>query len=278
MMTRNRRGFTIVELLVVTVLGSLVLLAALQVLITNQRTYAAQNAVISGQQATRIALEVLVNELRELSPPGGDLLMMSQDSMRVRLMRKFSIVCATDYSGVGLGNFDIIILNLPGYDFLAGDSIFVFANNDEGDDLDDVWIKTRIGTMAAENCPQHTVTNPQPGYRLRFGGLAALFMADSVGLGAPVRSFQHFTFGLTTYNGDTYLGRRPGSGTWVPIAGPLEPGTGIEFVYRDALGATTTTPTDVQQVVVRIRTAADIRSSLNRPVADSITAWVYTRN
>ncbi|HUF75760.1 MAG TPA: prepilin-type N-terminal cleavage/methylation domain-containing protein, partial [Longimicrobiales bacterium] len=70
-MTRDRRGFTLVELLVVVVLGSLVLMAALQVLITNQRTYAAQNAVITSQQSTRIALEVLVNELRELSPSGG---------------------------------------------------------------------------------------------------------------------------------------------------------------------------------------------------------------
>lgn len=273
-MTRNRRGFTLVELTVVVVLGSMVLLAALQVLITNQRTYAAQSAVITGQQSTRIALEVLFNELRELSPSGGDILMMSQDSVRVRLMRKFSRVCATDYSGVGVGNFDIIVLNLPGPDVAAGDSIFVFANNDEGDDNDDVWIKTRIGSVAAANCPQAA----EPAFRLRFGGLASLFLTDSVGIGAPVRSFEHFTFGLTTYNGDTYLGRRPGSGTWVPIAGPLEPGTGIEFVYRDALGATTATPSDVRQIVVRIRSETFARNSLNRPVADSITAWVYARN
>lgn len=273
-MTRNRRGFTLVELLVVTVLGSIVLLATLQVLITNQRTYAAQNAVITGQQATRIALEVLMNELRELSPSGGDIMMMSQDSLRVRLMRKFSIVCATDYSEVGLGNFDISVLNLPGYDFLSGDSIFVFANNDEGDDNDDVWIKTRIGNVSNTTCPQ----NSEAAYELRFGGLASLFITDSVGVGAPVRSFQHFSFGLTTYNGDTYLGRQPVGGTWVPVAGPLDSGTGIEFVYRDALGATTTTPTDVRQIVVRIRTAAQLRNSLNTPISDSITAWVYARN
>ena len=58
-MTRNRKGFTLVEMLVVTVLGALVLAAALQVLITNQRTYSAQSATIAGQQSTRIALELL---------------------------------------------------------------------------------------------------------------------------------------------------------------------------------------------------------------------------
>jgi prepilin-type N-terminal cleavage/methylation domain-containing protein len=276
-MTRDRKGFTLVELLVVTVLGTLVLLAALQVLITNQRTYAAQNAVISNQQSTRIALEVLMNELRELSPPGGDIISMSQDELSVRLMRKFSIVCATDYSGVGLGNFAVVVLDLPGPDLAAGDSVFVFANNDEGRDDDDVWIKTRIGTVSNTTCPQ----NSEAAIRLAFGGLASLFITDSVGVGAPARSFQHFTFGLTTYNGDTYLGRRPGfgtTGTWVPVAGPLDPATGIEFVYRDALGAVTTTPEDVRQIVVRIRSESVMRNSLNRPVVDSITAWIYARN
>ena len=63
-MTRDRRGFTLIELLIVVVLGSLILAAALQVLITNQRTYTAQNAAITGQQATRMALDVLFT-LRE---------------------------------------------------------------------------------------------------------------------------------------------------------------------------------------------------------------------
>jgi prepilin-type N-terminal cleavage/methylation domain-containing protein len=273
-MTRDRRGFTLVELLVVAVLGSLVVMAALQVLITNQRTYTAQNAVVSNQQSTRMALEVLFSELREVSPSGGDILMMHQDSLRVRLMRKFSIVCATDYSGVGLGNFDITVLNLPGSPFVAGDSIFVFANNDEGDDNDDVWIKTAVGNAGSESCPQ--AGNPA-GTELRFGGLAALFMTDSVGIGAPVRSFQHFSFGLTEYNGDTYLGRKRGN-TWTPIAGPLLPGTGLEFVYRDALGEITATPADVRQIVARIRAGSDVLNSLNRPVVDSIIAWVHTRN
>jgi prepilin-type N-terminal cleavage/methylation domain-containing protein len=275
-MTRERRGFTLVELTIVVVLGSFILMAVLQVLITNQRTYAAQNAVINNQQSTRIALEVLFSELRELSPAGGDIMMMSEDSLRVRLMRKFSRVCATDYTLVGLGNFDIIVMDLAGTDLAAGDSVFVFANNDEGNDNDDVWIRTAIGTRTAATCPQ----NGSAAYRLRFGGLAALFMADSVGIGAPVRSFLHYSFALSTYNGDTYLSRRQGgaSNPWVPIAGPLDPGTGIEFVYRDALGATTTVPANVRQIVVLIRSASEMRNSLNQVVTDSITAWVHTRN
>ena len=133
-MTRDRTGFTMVEMLVVTVLGLVVLMAAMTILITNQRTYTAQNAVIKGQQATRMGLEVLINELREVSPAGGDILAMSGDSVRVRLMRKFSLVCE---NWDGSGQPEQKVLNLPGRKFEAGDSVFVFADNNEKDDDDD---------------------------------------------------------------------------------------------------------------------------------------------
>lgn len=271
-MTRDRRGFTMIELLVVTVLGSLVLMAALQILITNQRTYTAENAVIAGQQNTRMALEVLFNELREVSPSGGDILAMSSDSIRVRLMRKFSIVCDTDLFG---GTPELTVLNLPGRRFEQDDSVFVFADNDENDDDDDVWIQARV-TQAdtTETCPQ----NGEPGTRIRFNGQAPLFTADTVGLGAPLRSYDYFTFGSTTFSGDPYLGRRQRAADMVPIVGPIRAGTGLEFVYRDALGNVTSTPTDVRQIVVTVRTGSGVLNSLDQEVQDSITAWIYTRN
>ena len=270
-MTRERKGFTMVELIVVVVLGSLVLLAALQILVTNERTYTAQNAEISGQQSTRMALEVLFNELREVSPPGGDILAMSSDSIRVRLMRKFGIVCGTIF-----GNPPVLtVVKLPGTQFADGDSVFVFADNDEKDDNDDTWIKARVTAVAAATCP---VDGTTAGVQLRFNGQQALFTADSVGMGAPVRSFGHYTFGMTTYSGDPYLARRDEAGSMVPIAGPLQAGTGLEFVYRDALGAVTATPANVRQIVVTVRTGSGVLNSLGQEGSDSITAWVYTRN
>jgi prepilin-type N-terminal cleavage/methylation domain-containing protein len=270
-MTRvGRAGFTLIELLVVTVLGSLVLMAALQILITNQRTYSAQNAVISGQQNTRMALQVLFSELREVSPSGGDILAMSSDSLRVRLMRKFSYVCETDFSGQP----ELTVLNLPGRRFEVGDSVFVFADNDENNDNDDAWITARataVDTTGA--CPQ----NGDAATTIRFNGQAAIFAGDSVGLGAPVRSYD-FTFGMTTLGGDPFLGRRQRGAGMVPIVGPLRASTGLEFVYRDALGNVTGTATDVRQIVVFVRTGSGVLNSLNQEVSDSITAWVYTRN
>lgn len=271
-MSRDRTGFTLVELLMVAVLGSLVVMAALQVLITNQRTYTAQSAVIAGQQSTRMALEVLFQELRLVSPQGGDILMMSQDSLRVRIMRKFSRTCVV--STLGVATPTMVAVDIGPVDFAVGDSVFIFADNDEKDDDDDAWVRASVSGVAAGVCPQ----DASAGLTLTFAGQQATFVVDSVRIGAPVRSFTPITFGLTTYSGDVYLGRREGGGAWVPVAGPLQSGTGLEFVYRDALGAVTSVPTEVQQIVVRIRSGSPVLNSLGNPVTDSITAWVYTRN
>lgn len=268
-----------VELIVVVVLGSLVLMAALQILITNRRTYTAQSATIAGQQTTRMAVDVLFAELRELSPQGGDILQMNADSLVVRLMRKFSYVCATDFSGQPELTVVTTAASLPvmaaSNRFVVGDSVFVYADNDEDIDTDDVWIPARItgvnSTLAL--CPD-LVTQ---GIELTFNGQGALFSADSVGLGAPVRSFERFGFGTTTMNGDVYFARRD-TGDYIPMAGPLAPSNGLQFVYRDSLGAVTATPTGVSQIEVTLRTGSQVLNSLNEMVQDSILVWIHTRN
>ena len=98
MNTQRRAGFTLIELIVVTVLGSLVVASALQILIINQRTYTAQSARIQGQQANRAALDILTNELREISGAGGDIVTMTSDSVGIRSMRKFGLTCSVQES------------------------------------------------------------------------------------------------------------------------------------------------------------------------------------
>jgi prepilin-type N-terminal cleavage/methylation domain-containing protein len=269
-MTRTRKGFTLIELLIVTVLGSLVLLAALQVLITNQRTYTAQSATISGQQSTRMALELLFNELRQVSPQGGDILMMSSDSLRVRMMRKFTRTCAV---ATVLGVPVLTTVDIGPVDFAVVDSVFVFADNDERNDDDDAWIRGLVSASVAGTCPQGGAARV-----LSFTGQNALFTADSVRIGAPVRSFTSVRFGLTTYNGDVYLGRAEGAAALSPVAGPLRASTGIEFAYRDSVGTVTATAANVRQIVVSVRSGSGVLNSLGQTVSDSITAWVYTRN
>ncbi|NNM03492.1 MAG: prepilin-type N-terminal cleavage/methylation domain-containing protein, partial [Gemmatimonadetes bacterium] len=89
MNVQGRRGFTLVELLVVLVLGTFILLATYQTLATNTRVYAANSARTLGQQALRAGVAVLSGELREISPREGDLIEMGPDSLRIRAQRPY---------------------------------------------------------------------------------------------------------------------------------------------------------------------------------------------
>jgi prepilin-type N-terminal cleavage/methylation domain-containing protein len=278
-MTRGRAGFTFIELIVVAVVGSLILFAALQVLITNRRMFTAQSATISGQQSTRMAVEILFAELREVSPGGGDIISMASDEIRVRLMRKFASVCAITYSPQPLL---LVFHPTPSSrKFHTGDSIFAWADNEENVETDDVWIPARVTAVDSFTtavglpvCPQDLA----PASLLTFNGQAAAFAADSVRVGAPVRSYIEYTFGVTNLMGDPYLGRQTQSGPMVPIAGPLRTGNGLQFTYRDSLGTVTNVPTDVRQIEVTVRTGSRVLNSLGQMVSDSVTVWIHSRN
>ena len=270
-MNGKRRGFTLVELLVVTVLGALVVMASLEVLITNQRTYTAQTAAIQGQQTVRAAMDVLWGELREVSSRGGDILSMKPDSLTVRVMRNFAIVCAHDTTSTGQPRLHALKVGR----FLAsGDSVWIFADNEPALDSDDTWIKVRITQIdTSETC-----TSGETAQEMVFSGQKPQFVADSVRVGAPIRSFLIYTYGPVTMDGELYLGRKAPGSDAVPIVGPLASTGGLSFSYRDSLGAVTAVGTSVRQIVITIRTSSGVLNSFGQPVTDSISTWIYTRN
>ena len=111
-----------------------------------------------------------------------------------------------------------------------------------------------------------------PGIR-RWGSLRGLRV------GAPVRAFDTYTYGLYQIDGDYYLGRRQSSaGSPDPLVGPLLPSTGVGFRFLDSVGAVTTVDTLVAQIEVVLRYQSEVLDSQGRPVKDSILARVYHRN
>lgn len=271
MTNRERGGFTLVELIIVTVLGALLLAAALQILITNQRTYTAQTAEIQGQQSTRAAMDVLFNELREISAQGGDLISMGDHSLKVRSMRKFGVVCS-----LTTANPPVLTVLKVGDWFETGDSVFIFADNKTSTSSDDEWVGAKITARDTTS-----TCGTSKGIKLSFAGQSAVFTqptGDSVRTGAPVRSYVQYTYGLITMSGKTYLGRTDGSGTAVPLVGPLKPTNGLSFTYLDANSTATAVSTDVRQITVTIRTSSDALDSTGQAISDSISAVIYTRN
>ena len=268
----GRRGFTLVELLVVALLGVVLLLATYEVLVVNQRTYTVQNEQVKAQQSTSAALGILFGELREVSSRGGDILAYGQDGITIRAMRSVGLACQ-----VTLGPTPVVRVWTPYDRFEVGDSVFVFAANVEASSSDDAWIPALV--TAADS----TVTcGAQKAMDLTFAGQSAAFAADSVRVGAPMRSFERYRYELSDQDGDGYLVRTAGAGTAVPLVGPLSSGLatppGLELAYFDATGAVAASATDIREIRVIVRTVSAATKRGGAQVGDSITASVYTRN
>ena len=271
MSKRRRNGFTIIELLIVTVLGALVVGATYQILITNQRTYTAQNAQVQSQQTVRAGMDVLSSELRELSRAGGDILGVGPDSMRVRTLRRFGLVCAVNLTN---GTLDV---RKTGNWFEVNDSVVIYAENTATSASDDRWIKGKVTardtTIACGATQAQRLTIPAV-----TTGATTSVPRDTVRVGSNLRSYTKYTYLLSTADGAPYLVRRDDTGTLVPMVGPLKATNGLAFRYLDSTSAVTATLAKISQVEITLRTLSSIRGPNGQFVADSIVTRIYARN
>lgn len=268
-MAMDRKGFTLIELLIVVVLAGLVLASTYQVLVANQKTYTVQAAQIRGQQTIRAGVDVLFAELREISAPGGDLLSFGDDSLTIRTMRAIGLACDTASSTTPQ-----VTAKRVGQWFAKGDSVFAFVDGDPETSIDDRWLSLLVSaTDTTVTCG----TGTEPAQLLTLLGLSG---ADTILPGAPMRSYEHYTYGLYEWEGYPFLGRRRPSGGAQPMVGPLDPKSKspLAFRYLDENGAVTTDDLAVTQIEVTLRTRSAVTDSRGDPVQDSITVRVNVRN
>jgi len=266
MNTRDRRGFTLVELMIVAVVGAMVVGATYQIMLSSQRALTIQTAQVQSQQTVRAGLDILFAELRELSRAEGDILAMGPDRIEIRAMRAFGLVCAVNASGSPLRVQKI------GQFFEDGDSIVVFADNRVEIASDDTILSGRVSSIdTTETCPGGDAAQS-----LTVPALVSAFANDTVRIGAPVRGFTIYTYGLYQLEGDFYLARRSGT-TTAPLVGPLS-SNGVSFIYTDSFGNVTTNPRDVSQIEVTLRSESRVRDMQGRTVSDSLRTAIFLRN
>ena len=266
MKTGDRRGFTLVELMIVAVVGAMVVGATYKIMLSSQRALTIQTAQVRGQQTVRAGLDILFAELRELSRAEGDILTMGSDRIELRAMRAFGLVCSVNPSGSPM------LVQKIGRFFASGDSIMVFADNRVEIASDDTILS---GSVAGIDTTQ-TCSGADTAQSLTVPALVSAFATDTVRIGAPVRAFTIYTYGLYSLDGDYYLARSSGA-TTTPLVGPLS-SNGVSFIYTDSFGNVTTNPRAVSQIEVTLRSESKILDPQGRPVADSLTTAIYLRN
>jgi len=261
---RGKGGFTLIELMIASVVGALVLMVLYQVLFINQRTFAIQSEQIRQRQTLRASLDVLVSHLSEVSGEGGDILAGGPDSITVRSVTAFGIVCRGTVSGLQLERH--------GSHISPGDSVLIFAENNISDPLDDQWIRARVDqTDTAAICP-----NGNEGYDLELPGIT---VGPAVRLGAPVRGFERRTFRLGAIGNQWFLTRSGPQGPEAlvgPLAPPSEGGLGI--AYRDSFDAAVADPRTADQIVVTVRTNSRVLGLNRQPLTDSARARISLKN
>jgi prepilin-type N-terminal cleavage/methylation domain-containing protein len=290
----NRRGFTLIELMIALVLLGLVSAAVYKVLVNNQRVYLAQTQTIDLQQNIRAGAAILPAEFRELDAADGDITGMGPDSIRMRAMRQLSFVCATPALGGGIGQISLAIRPTLIYGnrqtFKQGDSILVYWEGDPTVRADDQWLPAQLQKDADPGlCSDSNVaTNPALLLTLQPQWInnAVLNRAGAIPRGAPVRGYDKVVYrSYQAADGNWYLGQRNPAqgGTIQPVIGPLTGANGVTFTYYDTAGVVTAVPTQVAQIeiVLRARTASPIRSGgtgVQEYKVDSLVTRVALRN
>jgi prepilin-type N-terminal cleavage/methylation domain-containing protein len=216
MMNSRSQGFTLVELLVVILIGTVVLGAVYQTLASQERSNRQQTAFVIVEQANRMGLGVITNDLREVSAVGGDVYAADSVSIQFRAYRKAGVTCTKDYGSNGW--LDVLTI---GSTFTAGDSIAVFTEGaNKASALDDGWGIGGVTSVGTGNCTGY----PAFGTQQRVNTSSAIVsVADS---GALVRSYEIIGFRLANYST-----------------------TGGGILYRMKYPASTSSPTDSVPIV-----------------------------
>lgn len=277
-MNRRAPGFTLVELLIVIVVGSVVLGAVYQGMVVQERSNRHQVAIVTTQDNVRAGLDILSNELREISAVKGDLLVAGTDTITFRALRKAGIVCGRDASIAR----DWVDLAVIGQSFTATDTAVIFDDGtNKASGLDDNWREaapTNISSPGSVCLGNQISSNIQ---RLRFpaGTLA------TVDTGALVRSYKTYEYALVDVAGKGKLIRsRMGvTDTLVESLAPIAE-NGLNFQYFNSNGTQITNPSTaaLRATVMSVRIvvkgkAGGATTASGREFADSLVGQVYLR-
>jgi prepilin-type N-terminal cleavage/methylation domain-containing protein len=255
----NRRGFTLVELMVAMVVLTIVAAAMYGVLINTQRVSRAQTEQIDMQANMRAGSLIVPAELREIGfdttfvpGPGpvfqanagsiahvrSDILEMAPNRIRFRAVRGSGIICQVGASSVTVS----LTQNASGYRMpTANDDVTIFVDRDVSTGVDDRWITRDItGVNTASNCP----AGPWAGAAVLIsvatfsGGANDPVNAADITVGSPVRITEIIEYSLyADADGRNYLGAQSISagGGLQPVLGPLAP-NGFSLQYLNSAG------------------------------------------
>lgn len=264
---RSRRGHGAIELVIATALLGLVLASVLEVLKTQRRFYASFVRRAEAWEAVAAAREILAAELRGLQPAAGDLYALAPDSLALRSVVGFAILCAVQEGGAAWR-----LRGVSGaFQSLPRDSVLVFVEGDAARSDDDRWEPAGVSAVRAGSAPCADG---------RRSDLELIAGQALVGLhpGAPVLAFRPYVYRLyPDRDGVWWLGRRLRGGTLQPVVGPMRPPEEGGLAVRAFDGSGGAAARNEEVALVALGLAAERREG-RAAAAESAAAVVFLRN
>ena len=272
----NRRGFSLIEVIVAMVVGTMVLGSVVQVMIVQGRAYRKQREVVDVRDTGRQAATLLAWELRQSAIGGAPFATLGTNSVTIRSPRGVGTVCGKHSLLPRYGLWK----TAGSFDATADDTAVVYAI---GRDQWKTLKITAVGTPAAMGVTQCAWTGGRtPDVVVE---VAVNHKTDTswIKTGAPFRSFRRVEYAEYQANDRWWLGRRVGSATsYEQLTGPLlaPSSNGLTFTYYDTLGAVTTNPAAVGAVAFTLRTESYKKTYVGDTYTtqrDSLTTKVSVR-
>jgi prepilin-type N-terminal cleavage/methylation domain-containing protein len=253
----RRGGFTLTELIIAMVLFAIVMGAATQAIVRQQRFYRGAGELIDMRTNLRQGVSLVAADLRTVYPADGDIYEWTRSKIGFRSITGSSLVClkptATTIVAPPLtlvqNNTLTTWLTMP----VVGDSVMIYDENTEIGNADDVWrryqltgVSTVNGANACLPVSGYTVVadlKPSPRFTL------SAPLSPTIVTGAPMRFYRRVDYGIYQaadslwYLGasDCLPGRNPVCSSLQPMAGPYRPlagatTSGLVLSYFDAAG------------------------------------------
>jgi prepilin-type N-terminal cleavage/methylation domain-containing protein len=283
---RNRKGYTLIELMVALVVLLLVTGSIYKLLVSSQRLSRAQAERVDLQSNVRTASIVIPSELRELNAVvsgtavQNDIISGTATTIRYRAMRGIGYICQAPTTG----EIRILASTWSGLrnPVAVRDAGYVFYDNNSDLSTDDTWLPITITAVdPTSNC----------------GGVAAYSLTisptvaelPSIPVLTPVRLYEVMELSLYASAGQSWLGAQSISGLELapqPLLGPLVSGTGLALSYVDNSNTVTTTAVPGNVKAIRLTVVGLSNQSVSgyggssqtSVVRDTVTTQVSLRN
>jgi prepilin-type N-terminal cleavage/methylation domain-containing protein len=295
---RDRRGFTLMELLVALVISSFLVTVIYQLMDGNSRFVRMQSAREEVQQNARAAIDVMAGDLRTVQPTA--ILAMGPDSLRFYMPRAFGVLCnqLDPNSATAWAIFPAGVLSSTDVFGKPQWGIAVEQTADPTVHTDVLRFVTGPTQQTAGNSCTGTSTSLQPnlnpaqhlalGFSRPSG--TSYVSAGTILPGTQVVLFEEMKYDVAASSSAVpgswirrMVGRTSTGPNMQPMAGPVPATNALRFAYYKADGATlATTPADVRRINIRVITESRARGGTaanRRPEQmDTVSTDVFLRN